>query len=708
MPGKFGIGTVCQRAAVLGESLLRRDPGGDNIVCPGRAAGGYNESGWAACIREAVSVSAMRRMVKQFIDRRGGTPSPSGVDLPPPWWLPPALVDSRGRLRVTLAGLLSVVLHLVALIVLARLTVSGYTREVFQEIQALMREEPPLAQAELPADLQIAEPDEQQRQSLLAAEASSLAELAVEEPRVDPVVLPADVELPQIDISQPRAVGLELDDVVVQKGRAGEEVTTVEGAVDRLTHEIVSNLEHGKLLVVWLMDASISLVDDREAIAKRLERVYSELDQLGSLQGDLLLNAVVSFGMDVNFLLPPSNDVQQVSRAIREVPIDDSGVENVFSAVLATLERYKSLRGRQDRRILLVVWTDESGDDYARLEEAIKLCQRLTVPVFTVGPSSMFGRQKGTHAYQNPEDGKVYSIEVDRGPDSARYELLRLPYWFSGPQYERLHAGIGPFALTRMAVETGGAYFISEDKSDKSPFSLDAMRRYLPEYTSAGDYQRQAQKSRLRQAILRAVDLTLSREMKGTPRLEFEPTGENFQDQLREAQQSVAFNSIILNEALAGFGAKGLEEDYEKEPSPRWRAWYDLTYGRLLAMQVRCNEYNWACAEMKGKGADFVDKQSNRWTFKPSDKVKLGPAAERQVAEARRLLLRCVKENPGTPWEALAQRELAFPFGFEIEERYVPRPEERMMAGPNVMPRGRRVEQLRQLPRPQMPVLPKL
>ena len=61
-----------------------------------------------------------------------------------------------------------------------------------------------------------------------------------------------------------------------------------------------------------------------------------------------------------------------------------------------------------------------------------------------------------------------------------------------------------------------------------------------------------------------------------------------------------------LHEALAAFGPKGMEHYYGKEPSARWRAWYDLTYGRLLAMCVRANEYNWACAVMKGKGADFV------------------------------------------------------------------------------------------------------
>lgn len=627
--------------------------------------------------------------------------------LAPP--LPPQLSMPRKRSgRTLLASIASGAVHLAALLVLARVTISGYP-QVLSEIQALMHEEPRLEEVELPQELEIAEPDDERRERLVAAEAFSLATVADEQPLVEELIATEDLVAPDLaamSIATPK--GVEIDDVIVQKGRAGEEVMTVEGAVDRITHEIVSALEHGKLLVIWLMDASISLVDDREAVANRLERVFDELGALGSLQGDMLVNAVVGFGRDVQWLLPPSEDAKKVIEAIRQVPIDDSGIENTFTAVIESLNRYKSLKSRQDRQLMVVIWTDEAGDDYVRLDDAIRVCQRLTAPVFTVGPSAVFGRQKGVHFYKHPEDGQVYPIEVDRGPEAPRFERLRVPYWFEGPQFERLSSGIGPFALTRLAVQTSGAYFINDPKPERSPYALAAMRRYMPEYDSAASYQREVQQSPLRQAVLKAAEATLMREMKGTPRLEFEPTGNNFQDQLREAQQSVAFNNIVLSEALAAFPARGLEAEYEKEPSPRWRAWYDLTYGRLLAMQVRCNEYNWACAEMKAKGAEFVNKQSNHWTFKPADKLRVGAGSEKQAALAKQLLERCVAENPGTPWETLAKRELAYPFGFEIEERYIPRPEERPGPGGNGRMMGRRTEQLRELERPKQVALPKL
>lgn len=393
-------------------------------------------------------------------------------------------------------------------------------------------------------------------------------------------------------------------------------------------------------------------------------------------------------------------------------------MENVFSTVAACAQRYQFQRVNERRKLLFIVWTDESGNDYARLEEAVRGCVLANIPVYIVGPSAMFGQERGTLSYKHV-DGKTYRLPVDRGPDAVRQERIELPYWFRGDQLDTLHAGIGPFALTRLAQQTGGAYFIKDQAADRSPFSLEAMRPYMPEYDSVEEYVQRAMRSPLRKAVLAAVDLTRGRKLKGTPRLEFAPTGKTFFAELKKAQETVAFNSMTIQQALAVFDGKSMERDYEREPSPRWRAWHDLTLGRLLAMSVRCNEYNWACAVMKGKGADFVDQKSNRWRFHPDVKTHFGSQSERAAREAERLLKRCVSENPGTPWALLASRELEQPFGFTVDEAYVappppPPPPPKSTAKPvkppppPPPPRGRTMEQPRRLPRPVETPLPKL
>lgn len=618
--------------------------------------------------------------------------------------------------RIWQAAVISGIAHAVLLIGLAKWAIV----EPRKEPSALLAvapafDETPLETPE--ADYLPAEEVEEQAENALSSMSLATASVIEDEPLLtsvsEPTEVSAAIELPPIltEVS-----GFELSDVVVETGSVGVEVKEVEGAVDRLTEEILTNLEQSRVHVVWLMDASISLVPDRREVAERLERIYRELDASVGAGGEALTSSVVAFGQQMQELSPPTADYSQVVEAIRKVPTDASGIENVFSAVLGCVLRYQKERVSEHRRVMIVVWTDESGNDYARLEEAVQFCRNNVIPVYIVGPSAMFGKEQGTVSYRH-SDGKTYPLPVDRGPDSVREERLHLPYWFDGSQFETLHAGLGPFALTRLAHESGGAYFIKDHAADASPFSIETMRRYEPEYNSPDEYLRLAHHSPLRKAVLTVVDMTRQRKFKGTPRLSFAPTGQTFFNEMREAQETVAYDSMILQQCLAVFGARGLEQAYAKETSPRWRAWYDLTYGRLLGMMVRCNEYNWACATMKAKGADFVDKKSNRWQFKPDGALHFGSQDERMAKEAARLLSRCIKENPGTPWAVLAQRELKDPFGFRVDEAYVapPPPPPKPKPGkptppppPPTMPNGRRTEQPRKLEKQVEVQLPKL
>lgn len=662
-------------------------------------------------VRRVAAVRRERRVEAALDEHRAGVALPS-TRWPLLWQRIRASLHLSPLARRTLAAAIaSIVLHVLVLMVVGQIPIPESGARFVQDLRAWMTDtpEPEPLQSE---PLKIADPSDQPGESVFASQTNSVAPEQADEAElidIDPApLLVADVRLPSPD----PLMGVELDKMVVNPGAAGDEIDTVEGAVDRITYEIAMNLAQHDVLVVWLMDASISLRNQRDQVADRLQRVYDEIDQLGSVAPGALMSAVVSFGIDGTPLVPPTDDGNEVVAAMRSVPDDETGVENVFSALTASVNQYKPYRTRERRKMMVVIWTDESGDDVDRLEESISVCRRLAVPVYVVGPSSMFGRREGTTAYRHPEDGQVYQLPVDRGPDTVRPELAELPYWFDGPQYKNLRAGVGPYALTRLALETGGAYFINEAEEDRAPFRLADLRDYLPQYVSPGKYMQELKGNRLRQAILTAVDVTRQRPLHGTPRLSFAPTGNNFQQELFDAQKSVADDILMIEQALAPFGPKGLEEEYEKEESPRWRAWYDLTYGRLLALKVRCMEYNWACAVMKGKGADFVDQQSNRWEFRPDEQLNFGSAAERQAAEAKRLLQRCIEQNPGTPWAVLAERELRHPFGIRIDEAYVPPPEMQRMGNnannPNIPPIGRRVEQPRMLERQPEVNLPKL
>jgi len=93
--------------------------------------------------------------------------------------------------------------------------------------------------------------------------------------------------------------------------------------------------------------------------------------------------------------------------------------------------------------------------------------------------------------------------------------------------------------------------------------------------------------------------------------------------------------------------------------------------GRLLAMKIRCYEYNWACAKMKKDAPKFEKPGSNAWRLVPDEEIHYSDKAAAAAAEAKSLLKRVIEEHPETPWSLLAKRELKDPFGFKWVETYV-------------------------------------
>ncbi|HEX5105673.1 MAG TPA: hypothetical protein VFV87_17760, partial [Pirellulaceae bacterium] len=290
------------------------------------------------------------------------------------------------------------------------------------------------------------------------------------------------------------------------------EAGSVEEAVDRLGTQISEMLGQGDLLVVWLFDQSLSLVDDRQRVAARLETVYSQIEQeqqtIASRTGGkppLLTNAVVAYGSGAGEIVGPTSRAGRAIEAIRNLPVDPSGLENVFSAVALAARRYG---GSVKRQLLLVVWTDESGDDILLLEPTIALCKKEQVVVSAIGPTAVLGAEEGTHSYVHPPNGQLYFLPVKKGPDAAFPERLRWPYWWStslpawhndigtrarfegwygGRQLAAMSSGFPPYALTRLTRETGGSLTIFDRGLDSGPFKLSVMRPYAPDYRSAAE-----------------------------------------------------------------------------------------------------------------------------------------------------------------------------------------------------------------------------
>lgn len=497
---------------------------------------------------------------------------------------------------------------------------------------------------------------------------------------IDPLSLAPSMMLP---------AAATLNTRVQLKGDGAEHVDGVEGAVDRLALEILRQLEKGRLLVVWAFDASGSLQSERERLSKHIEQVYEhalarpEAAERGALDGGLLTE-VIAFGSGRKAMLEePTADTAAIAAAIRAVPLDTTGEESTFQTTIDVARRWGKFKVEKEPfRTMLILVTDEVGDDEAKLEAAVAAARSVEMPVYVLGSVALFGRSEGHMDYKDPKTGQLYrNLPVRQGPESVALEQIRLPFWYSGPQYEQLDSGFGPYGLSRLAGATGGIYFVTRMNRSRPSFDPAGMREYRPDWVSPAQYEAAVGRNPLRSAVIAAARIT-QQNLPGQPSLRFPAAGtEEFKEAMERNQETVARVIYTVDEALAPIMAAS---DYrDRETSRRWQAHYDLIKARLLAIKIRCYEYNWACAQMKVDPLGFSNPKSNAWRLEPDPEIHYSPAAQRAGDEATGLLKRVLTEHRGTPWALLAQRELKDPFGFKWIETYTPPPPPRNAGGNN-------------------------
>jgi hypothetical protein len=463
------------------------------------------------------------------------------------------------------------------------------------------------------------------------------------------------------------------------------------GVLDRITQEILRQLDKNKVIVAWVFDASKSLEKRRENIAQRFDRIYTEFKELGVADSGGLLTVVASVGQETRFVLDkPSSDVEAIRKAIRAIKEDASGKENLFAAVRETALKYRRIQTATRRTLIIVLLTDEIGDDTAQADQTLDVLKRNNVPLYIMGPIASFSRPT-IYDYMKI-DGFDFWVEIKRGPYTREEEFMRLMY--DGRAYK---SGFGTFALTQIARETGGIYFIYDDDRVPGPksFDMNILLRYKANYGTAADYQKEIGTSPLRRTLFEIAQEGNKLWYDWPGWLHAFSWRSELPDRANRLAQYVAFaeKSIPRLEAL--------ESQYRSETDQRWRANFDLAYARLLLSKVRSEEYAWACADFKANPRILKDpKTKNSWVFtfnreelqlgrkpgeaattaaEPKEKAKSNKPevnrldlARKQIEKARTLFRRLIDEHSGTPWADAAQTEIRHHGGGDWVETYDP------------------------------------
>lgn len=606
----------------------------------------------------------------------------------------------------TSAWALSLVVHLAALVLLTSLSFLIPAPD-----RLILSVAPPEIEEELlPEEFRFSEEMQEEIGALAdagEAEAEAAAPLEADLSEVviplDPVSLVGDV--PTFELDEPIIEGPIINEDIAQRGVGSVGATGASGAVDRITVEILRSLDQRPTLVVWLFDQSGSLEPQREEIARRFDRVYEELGVIqtaGAVDREAvdreedkpLLTAVAQFGSAPKMLTPePTDDLQAIQAAVRSVKDTDRGTpregqENVFTAVGTMVEEFKHYRLKRPRRnVLLVVFTDEAGDDIANLDPAVAICRKLEVPVFVVGVPAPFGRRDGYVKYVHPDpelDQTPQRVAVQQGPESLMPERIKLGFLAGGPQDDTLDSGFGPFGLTRLCYQTGGMYFtvhpnrridrpVRDGEIDPMAtffsqfFDSRLMKRYRPDYTSAQEYRQKLAQNRARRALVEAATFSETTPLESV-QTRFEKRDEaQLAESLTRAQRAAAKLEPKLQRLTSTLLAG--ESDRKKLDELRWQAGYDLALGRALAAQVRTEGYNAMLAQAK-QGMKFEDPKNDTWVIRPADQFTAGSVLAGQAEKAKEYLTRVATEHAGTPWALLAERELAAPLGWEWREDF--------------------------------------
>lgn len=508
------------------------------------------------------------------------------------------------------------------------------------------------------------------------------------------------VSVPQMSMP---SLGVGSGDINLDLGQgevSGEIGAKVEGygaAMHRMTHEMRRMMRDNQMIVVWLFDASKSLESDRKEIADNFHKIYEELE-IAKEQADRknqkynsLETVVCGFGADVKKLVPkPTADVKEIRAAIGKITEDASGKEMVFNSIRTVLEEYGRMARSTNRKLAIVVVTDESGDDPEILEDVVDKSKLYKAPVYMLGRESIFGYPYARITWRNPETGVEYWTTIDRGPETAMPECLQ--YNGFDARYDSASSGFAPYALARLIKESGGIFFMLQSaEADLAGQSVSAklvrkfddirMKQYEPGLEPVRDYVKERDSSQFRKTIWQVIarlNPHTDRDLVITYHYAIDNAA--FKEQAREPFQRGLRAMKLINAAITDI--EKIAKLRDAEPDARWRASYDLLYAQLLAYRVRVFQYLLATDQHVKDQPTPKSPKSNRWDrtyagklLEPSEAQVKATGVDLKELEAQRkkaldMYTKIIKDHPDTPWAQRAAQERGWGFGMQFVDRF--------------------------------------
>ncbi|MEX2174019.1 MAG: vWA domain-containing protein [Pirellulaceae bacterium] len=610
--------------------------------------------------------------------------------------------DSRFRLRRWVrnsgAMVVSMVVHMAAVIVLSLLVIEQKLVPPVQEIVSqVFEEEPERELVKIELENQLTEVTEQTQQvfsssPIVGAVGASGPQGLVSAPTMDEALLEqvvdSQVTIEGISIEVPSSKALIVEAPDGQIGDARAVVGSYAEALDRVTQEILWMLDKSNVLVVWAFDQSESMKDDQKEIRDRFEHVYDQLGLASKRDQDALETAVISFGAAyVVHTRRPTADRDTIRAAIDEIPNDLSGKEMMCSAVGQAIQTHRQYAQATRRQLAVILVTDESGDrddNNEMLERAIAEAKSARCKVYVLGREAVFGYPYVHIRWVHPQTKHVHWLPIDRGPETAFVEQLQTDGFHR--RYDAHPSGFGPYECSRLGRETGGVFFMLPSvesnlvHGQKRNYELETP--YFPDFRARLEVKEEIDDSPLRTALEKVIyDLNPYNpavrkiiEMKVDFPRDYEPF-------VRAARAEQAKAIVYLDYlARAEKTVAQLERQRKDEASPRWQANYDLLSAQLVAYQARMYEYGayleWFIEHPKTMPRTRPpDLTHVEWDIRTRKEILTGEKVQPYIDRATDMFKQVMADHPGTPWASRAEYELKRGFGVELVPEYdIPHP----------------------------------
>lgn len=447
-------------------------------------------------------------------------------------------------------------------------------------------------------------------------------------------------------------------------------------ALNQLAHEILNHLVDHKVTVVWLLDESSSMSDDQREIAKEFDRVSSELNRFvpaDKKAAGALNHALVGFGEKVHVLIDkPTTNADVIRDQIARMPIDETGIENTMRAIRESVGAFSRVVSKE-RKMLLVLATDESGDDGAEVEQTLEVLKKYNVPLYVLGRQAIFGYPYAHLKHVDKVTNDVYYPTIRRGPETVDVEIFQWDGLYD--RWDEKPSGFAPWELARLARDSGGIYFLLPTEEGmrlhetEKTYSISQLKEYMPEYLSRDAYTQRRTESDLRRHLHLIVSATQDPNFRYRREFPIDPAGQ-IQAALEEGPKAtIRLNDLIdLEERL-----KALKKHRDREPLRRWRAHYDLMLAQVVVFQIKAYEYRALMAQLarEPRKPSKAPSPNLAITFVVDHAPKgLAPETEtaERYAEANKLLNNVIAEYPNTPWADLAKDALTRGFSVVLNQ----------------------------------------